>query len=128
MPFSPDGKALMLAAMKGDAPTTPITHASLHTAAPGNTGANEVSGGGSPAYARKAVSFSAPNGEDMLMSGTVSFDVPPGTSVSHVGFWSAATGGVFLGLDLVLAETFAGQGTCLVKGAKLSIIDPPEPS
>ena len=45
MPYSTAGKHLMLNALKGTNPTTPITHASLHTASPGDSGTNEVTGG-----------------------------------------------------------------------------------
>lgn len=70
--------------------------ASLHGAYPGNNGANELSGG-SPAYARKAMSYSAVSGGVRTGSLTDSngFDVYDGATVEWVGFWSAATGGVF---------------------------------
>jgi hypothetical protein len=71
-------------------------YASLHTAYPGNNGANEVSGG-SPAYARKAISWASASGGRVTQSGSVSFDVPGSTTIGWVGFWTAATGGTFLG-------------------------------
>lgn len=66
-----------------------IDTASLHTAFPGLTGANEVSGG-SPAYARKAVSFAAAAGGSRALSAAVTFDVPA-TTVRWFGFWSSGT-------------------------------------
>lgn len=66
-----------------------IDTASLHTAFPGLTGANEVSGG-SPAYARKAVSFAAAAGGSRGLSAAVTFDVPA-TTVRWFGFWSSGT-------------------------------------
>jgi len=66
---------------------------SLHTNDPGQNGANEVSGG-SPAYARKQTTW-APATNGLAIGSEVTFDVPPNTTITHVGFWSAATGGVF---------------------------------
>jgi len=66
-----------------------IDTASLHTAFPGLTGANEVSGG-APAYARKAVSFAAAAGGSRSLSAAVTFDVPA-TTVRWFGFWSSGT-------------------------------------
>lgn len=121
MPYSTNGKNLALNALRGTNPTTPITHASLHTADPGDTGASEVSGG-SPAYARKAIAFNAPSGGTMddSTNGAV-FDVPAGTTVTHVGFWSAATAGTFLASADVTDETFAAQGTYTLTDADLTI-------
>lgn len=77
-------------------------HVSLHTADPGDTGANEVTGGN---YARIAVAnagwtkttggtASATNNADITFpsTGTVTWS---GT-VTHVGIWSASTAGNFL--------------------------------
>lgn len=65
---------------------------SLHTADPGTTGANELSGG---TYARQAIVFStASSGAE---SNTALITVPnDGTSaVSYWGVWSASTGGTY---------------------------------
>lgn len=64
---------------------------SLHTSNPGSTGANELSGG-SPAYARREGTWSAPS--DGSVSAVADFDVPAAT-ITHIGLWSAATGGDF---------------------------------
>lgn len=78
-----------------------ITHLSLHTATPGTTGASEATGG-SPAYARKAVTFTAAGDEGVLggtlqpatvgvaWSDEVTFDVAAGT-YTHWGAWGHAT-------------------------------------
>lgn len=71
-----------------------VTHASLHSAFPGNTGANEISGG-SPAYARQAVTFAAAASKARAQTGSASFDIPASTTVRWVGFWTAASGGSF---------------------------------
>lgn len=87
MPHTPAGANAMLDAIG-------VTHASLHSAFPGTTGANEISGG-SPAYARQAVTFAAAAAKARAQTGSASFDVPAGTTVRWVGFWTAATGGSF---------------------------------
>jgi hypothetical protein len=110
MPYTNPAKNLMLDALGGTNPTTPITHASLHTADPGTTGTSEVTGG-SPAYARKSVTWSAASGGSKAASNQPVFDVPSGTTVTHVGFWSAASAGTFLGSADVTDETFGSQGT-----------------
>lgn len=69
-------------------------YVSLHTADPDTTGTSEVTGG-SPAYARKAITWSAP-GAGATVSAIVDFDVPANTAITHVGTWSALTGGTFL--------------------------------
>lgn len=72
------------------------TWASLHTGDPGTTGVNEATGG-SPAYARKAITWAAVSG-GTIASGTTAqtFDVPAGTYY-HVGLWSANSSGTFYG-------------------------------
>jgi hypothetical protein len=70
------------------------THASLHTADPGTTGANEVTGG-SPAYARVAITWTAGASDGVYTTNTLTFNLPASTAVTHVGLWSAITGGSF---------------------------------
>lgn len=69
-----------------------FTLASLHTAFPGTTGLNEVTGG-APAYAKKAITINASSGGSRALNAGVTFDVPA-TTVRWVGFWNAGT---FLG-------------------------------
>lgn len=69
-----------------------FTLASLHTAFPGTTGANEVTGG-APAYAQQAITINAASGGQRLLNAGVTFNVPACT-VKWVGFWNA---GVFIG-------------------------------
>jgi hypothetical protein len=68
---------------------------SLHTAYSA-TGANEVTGG-SPAYAKKAVTMAAASGRARAASTAPVFDVPAGTTVRWVGLYTAA-GTVFRGM------------------------------
>lgn len=66
-----------------------IDKASLHSAFPGTTGANEISGG-APAYAQKAITMNAASGGSRALNSAVTFDVPAST-VAWVGFWDSTT-------------------------------------
>ena len=89
MPFTTSGNNAMLGGLT-------ITHASIHSAFPGTTGANEISGG-SPAYARRPVTFAAAANSTRLQTGDATFDIPPATAMQYLGYWTAITGGTFLG-------------------------------
>ncbi|GAA3957770.1 hypothetical protein GCM10023085_45350 [Actinomadura viridis] len=89
---------------------TLATHASLHTADPGTTGANEVTGG-SPAYARKAITWNPSSAGSKTVTASVTFDVPAGTTVTHCGTWTGASGGTFRGGGTTTVESFGAQGT-----------------
>ncbi len=69
--------------------------ASLHSGDPSTTGANELTGG-TPAYARKAITYAAASAGQRSNSAAITFDVPA-TTVTHVGLWSAVTAGTFYG-------------------------------
>jgi len=86
-----------------------VTHISLHSGDPGASGENELSGG-SPAYARRPIAWSAADGGEIVGDSTYQFNVPAGATVAHVGFWGAAEGGTFYGSDALYAEMFDGQG------------------
>jgi hypothetical protein len=119
MPYSTAGKHLMLNALKGTNPTTPITHVSLHTAAPNDSGSNEVTGG---TYARVAIAFNSPSAGVMDDSTNgATFNVPASTTVTHVGFWSASTAGTFLGYADITDETFTGAGTYTLSDVDLDL-------
>ena len=120
MPYSTAGKDLMLDALRGTNPTVAIAYASLHTASPGDDGSNEVTGG-SPAYARKTITIAAASGGEVGASNQPVFDVPGSTTITHVGFWSAVSGGTFLGYADVTDETFASQGTYTLTSATLDL-------
>lgn len=87
-------------------------YASLHSADPGTTGASELSGG-SPAYARIAVTWDPASGGVMAAdTGTpVIFDVESGDTVAYGGLWDASSGGNFIIGDAVTNHTFGAQGT-----------------
>jgi len=104
MPFSILGRNAML-----DAFGTLAVFASLHDAIPGENGANEFSGG-SPAYARKAISWNPAADGNKDASNQPVFDVPAGKTVAHIGFWTAEEGGVWKGSAPLVNEVFAAQG------------------
>jgi hypothetical protein len=108
MPYSTAGKNKMLAAID-------VTHVSLHTANPGDTGANEVAGG---TYARIAVTENTPSGGAMDLDLAGAFNVPAGTTITHVGYWSSTT---FLGYSDITDETFGAAGTYTLTDADLDL-------
>src|SRR4051812_10051571 len=104
MPYSTYGKNLLIGALP-----SPL-YASIHTADPGDNGANEVVGG-SPAYARKAVTLAAASGGVRSVTNQPVFDIPINTTINYVGYWTAAVGGSFVGSAQVLAEgPYLAQG------------------
>ena len=118
MPFNNVGKKLML-----DALTAVVDYLSLHSADPGATGTSELAGG-SPAYARKAVTWNAAVDPGTATGNSLpTFDVEGGDTVSYVGLWDAVTSGAFYGSANVTDEVFGGQGTYQVTAATLSITD-----
>jgi hypothetical protein len=98
-----------------------ITHMSLHTANPGTSGTGEATGG-SPAYARQAVTFNAagavgpmggtaqPATVGVAWSNQVTFDLAAGT-YTHFGAWSAVTAGTLRCSNaLSSSQVLASQG------------------
>ena len=63
---------------------------SLHTADPGETGANEIANGG---YERQTVTYDAPSAKTALNPARVEWDDMPACTVTHVGLWDE--GGTF---------------------------------
>jgi hypothetical protein len=106
--------------LRNQTPTISITHASLHTANPDPSGGSEVTGG-SPAYARKSITWSAASGGSMSASNQPVFDVPAATTVTHVGFFSASTAGTYFGMADVTDETFGAQGTYTLTSTTVSL-------
>lgn len=87
---------------------TAATHAALYSTVPSTTAGTELSGG-SPAYARKPISWgAASNG---VITGTVTFDVPSGVTVAGAGVHTALTAGTYLDGGAVTSQAFASQGT-----------------
>lgn len=100
-----------------------IVTASLHTADPGTTGTSEVTGG-SPAYARKAITFNASSGGAVASAADVTFDVPAATTIAYIGFWDNQGSPVFRAKADVTDEVFAGQGTYKINaGSTFTLAD-----
>jgi hypothetical protein len=92
MPLTDNGRNQLLTGGLGVA----VTHISLHSGDPGTSGANELTGG-SPAYARKAVTWTAAAAGVRDNNAALTFDVPAATTVFFIGLWSALTAGTFYG-------------------------------
>ena len=84
----------------------------LFTADPGTSGSatGEVTGG-SPAYARKSCGWGSASAS--VVSGSATFDVPSGTTVTFFGVTASATAGTADVRDRVsiTSQAFASQGT-----------------
>lgn len=83
------------------------THAALYTTVPGAAQGTEVAGG-SPAYARKANSWSGVNPN---VSTPAAFDVPSGTTVVGAGVHSSSVvNTAYLDGAAVTSQGFSSQG------------------
>lgn len=112
MPYTVAGKNQMLDNLA-------ITHVSAHTADPTDAGLNEVSGG---SYARQSVTYTAATGGAIDSTNTPAIPIPAGTTVTHIGYWSALVGGTMLAFDvLATAETFANEGTLTISDSDLDL-------
>jgi hypothetical protein len=97
------------------------TYASVHSGDPGATGTSNELTGGSPAYARKAISFAAAAARAKAVQATFpTFDIPAGSTVAYIGLWSAIAG-TYLGCFDVTDEVYAGQGTFTLSAGSLSL-------
>lgn len=89
----------------------------LFTSDPGTTGSTttEVTTTGSPAYARKTLTgaWATPTASGSAITGSATFDVPSGTTVTHAGVTVGATRGTADLRDYaaVTSQAFASQGT-----------------
>jgi hypothetical protein len=90
MPLTDAGRNVAL-----DGLAAVATFASLHTGDPSTTGANEATGG-TPAYARKSISYAASSAGQKASNAVITFDVAAGT-YGYIGLWSAVTAGTFYG-------------------------------
>lgn len=88
-------------------------YGAIFTADPGtsDTATGEVSGG-SPAYARKAMSWSAAAAS--AITGAPVFDVPAGTTVTYFGVCTSATGANVRDSVAITSQSFSSQGTYTV--------------
>jgi hypothetical protein len=105
-------QAIYNAILKNTAFTGAATlYASLHTAAPGLTGANEVPS--TNAYARVAVTFGTPTAGAGSNSAAPTWPAPTPANwgtVTHFGIWDAATGGNYYLGDALTAAVATSIG------------------
>lgn len=92
-----------------------ITHISLHYGFPGDTGANEVTGG---SYARAAVVFGAATNGVKTSISNPTFFISAGAVITHIGIWSSST---FIASTPVSPSSYGGDGTYTVIGANISL-------
>ncbi len=67
--------------------------------------------GGTPAYARKPVSWEAADDGFIQIASSLLFDIPAGANVSGWRGYSALTNGTEYGGKALTQEIFTGQGT-----------------
>lgn len=94
--------------------------ASLHTDVIGSGSGSEVTGG-SPAYARKAITWNAASSGNLDNNANPTFDVPASTTIRRVGLWSASTAGTYYGDADITDEVFGAQGTYTLSDLDLTI-------
>lgn len=83
---------------------------SLHTAAPGLAGANEITGN---AYARVAVNFAADTNGAGVSSNAPQFPAPTPSNwgtATHFGIWDAASAGNYYGGDALTNQVATSVG------------------
>lgn len=88
MPFNDPARNGMLDA-------SPPSHIGIHTLTDPGLGTNANSGevnGGSPAYARQAVTWNSASGGTKSNSNALTFNIPAGTTAAFFTFWNAASG------------------------------------
>lgn len=94
---------------------------SLHTADPGATGANEVTGG---SYARLACAITVTN-KTATNDAAEDFTGMPAATVTHVGIWSASSGGTFrFGGALTSSQAVLAGQTFTIAAGDLDIALP----
>jgi hypothetical protein len=128
MAMTPDIKNTMLDSGFGTGATSG-TYMSLHSGDPTTTVAtalaNEIAGG-TPAYARKQVNFSAAAAGAKSLAASVVFDIQAADAFSYYALWSVASSGTqsqFKGsAALTAAEgAYGSQGTYTVTALSITI-------
>ena len=96
-------------------------YVSLHTGNPGETGTSEVTAGAN-AYARQLASFTAPSTKASSNSADLIWTNMPATTITHIGIWSAATGGTFWwGGALAASKTTSAGDTFRIAAGDLDV-------
>ena len=84
--------------------STLITHIGLF-----NSAGDEITGG-TPAYARQAVTWTNPVGGLIRPTADLLFNIPAGANVASWQCFNAVTAGTSFGGAALLAESYASQG------------------
>ena len=94
---------------------TAITHAAIHTAQPDAAGSNQSAAG------RQAITWVAAANGDMVATVDLNFTGgASGGAATHLGFWSAGTGGTFYGWQVLTGDaTFNAAGEYTVTGIQI---------
>lgn len=79
--------------------------------------------GGEPAYARQALSKAAASNGAVALSASPVFNIPTGTVVGAVAYYTALTNGTQHAIDGVVFETFGSQGTYTLTSGTISTSD-----
>lgn len=74
--------------------------------------------------ARKSITWNSAADGNLDSSNTPVIDMPPGSSVTHIGLFSAETSGTFYGAIPVDTETFTNAGTYTVSDFDIPLEDP----
>jgi len=103
-----------------DAMAAEVVSVSMHTADPGSTGANEVTGG---AYARQTPSWGSSSDGTVATDADMTFEIPAGNTVTHVGMWGDDGGTpVFRGgAPLDNSFEFSGDGQYVVTSVSMTL-------
>jgi hypothetical protein len=84
---------------------------SLHTADPGNTGASEFFN--DHTAGRREIAFGASSGQSAASTARIDFLPAAGATISHVGFYTAPTGGTFKGGGALASSKTVADGEIL---------------
>lgn len=86
---------------------------SLHSASPGTTGANELSGGG---YARQSYTVGTASAGSVSNTNAIAVPNAGTTAVTHIGIWSASSAGTYY-IGAALATTTTAASITFAAGA-----------
>ena len=107
------GKNLMLDGFAASA-----LYVSLHSADPGTAGTAEITGG---SYARQSAAWGSASAASLANDVNIVFNVAGTTTINHLGYWSADSGGTFYGsVQLDAEQTFATPGTYTIATGNLT--------
>jgi hypothetical protein len=95
---------------------TQVTQVGLHTASPGTTGANEVTGG---SYSRKAETYAAAANGTSDLASALAFTGMPAVTITHYSWWNGST---YLGGNpLATSRTLLAGDTYNLSSAPITV-------